>query len=348
MLNYDKYFKFNILTKLKIEQLYKGYVYDFTLKSKQRYTSMMCLYAYPLVDELKKLYNNELALSASTAQVLCGNKKISVRVKAFHIENAFTRISSIWDYIFIAINEYMQTELIASRHNKEEIIKSACIYKIPIVENDITRIISQPMEEEKQKEIQKKLRKQLVVITGSKLHKCIKDKYSYSEDLEKIFNLYESGAVNEMKELRNDITHSGNLGANFSITSSDFISNQAMSSKNVDFNSIRNIIIENMSIVKQAIEILNEFIINDKIPNRKGNENKEYYINQCKCNDCGCINCYADEIFGMVEKKLNLICLECGSLNVDANSNEKNKISEPVHDDILIRNIEKMSEILNS
>ena len=346
MLIYDEYFRFTIPTKVKIEKLYRRYTSDFITKEEKKHRSMMCYFAYPLVDELKNLYNNELSLSASIAEILCDSKKINLRVRAFHIENAFMRIVSVWDYIFLALNQYMQTELIASRYNKEEIIKASCYYKIAVKEKEAIRIVNKPMEDEKQDEIRKKLKKELVVITANNLHKCIKEKYAYNENIEKIFDLYKSEPVNEMKKVRNDIVHSGNLGANFSIIPSDMVANQAMSNKNIDFVNIKKIISENMNVVKNAIEILLDFIINDRIPNRKENENKIYYFHKCKCKDCGTINYYTDEIFHMLDKNLGLICSKCNSFNT-ISLNEKEKISEPVHDNMYIDYLEKMKEVLD-
>ncbi len=344
--SFEDLFCFNYLVKSKIKGQVGRYLIDFHNDNEKSdgFISMQCLYAYPLVKQLLTYYNNELAMCAAVSKVICNSNKKTKKVKAFHLENTLTRIISIWDYIFVVLNEYLQLELIADQQLKEQIIEESIVYKMPIYyEDGIFSLNRIPMDEEKQKEIRKKLSKELKVISPKILFETINSKYAKCKSIDDIFQLYNEDCIKQLKKIRNQVVHRSTLGADFDLVISDTFNAQALSSDiwtDEDFSEFTILIDNNMKIVGLALTQLYNFIRFDYFPNRIENKEKEYYLYYVKCKKCNEINYFPEEIMKISSE--GLMCTKCSSFDITVQ--RKVKVNEPVYEMKLINYIDKLKE----
>lgn len=344
--SFEDLFNFDYLMRIKIKGLIGKYIVEFEDDEEKGngLVSMQCIYAYPLIEQLRIYYNNELAVCAAVSKVICNSKRKNKRVKAFHLENTFTRIISMWDYIFGVINEYLQLELIADQQLKEQIIEESIVYKIPVYYNDGMYSLDKiPMEEEKQKEIRKKLNKELKVISPKILIDTYRSKYTECKYIDDIYKLYNEESIKQLKKVRNQVIHRSTLGADFNLIVSDIFNAQALSGNtwsSEDINQFVFLIDDNMKIIGLALTHLYNFVSFDYYPNRIENINKEYNLYYAKCQACNEIICYPEEIIKISTD--DLMCTKCSSFEITIE--RKVKVNEPVYEMRLINYIEDLRE----
>lgn len=154
MKNVLDYFSFNILTKIKVKKELHKYEITIPKTINTKYKSMVLLYGCTFLNDIINYYNEELALTAGICTSLHFSSKTERKI-CYHLENFYFRLMSCWDYIFIGLNEYLQTELIASRDIKEKIIEENLSLNIPIqYEEGYFRVFKIPLSEDKRKEIE--------------------------------------------------------------------------------------------------------------------------------------------------------------------------------------------------
>lgn len=335
------YFTFNILTKLKVRKKIQDYAIVIPKTISTKYKSMFLLYGCTFLNDIINYYNDELALTASICTSLHYSRKTEKKI-CYHLENFYFRLISCWDCIFIGLNEYLHTELIASRDIKEKIIEKNFSLNIPIQhEEGYIKVHKIPLSEEKRKEIEKRLKKELTVLTPSNLKIAIENKYEMNDYIKQIFEIYNNEqVVQQAKAIRNTIIHSDSLAKNFNFAVSDIFKGQVISSKQLD-DTIKKIdlISINMEMLKKAIKLLNEMITLDLFPNRIEDKSKQYFIQLFKCKECRKEYVYPSDYIETLA--LNPFCSFCYSENTEYV--ETAKVSQPYYEQVLIKFIEDIN-----
>lgn len=309
----NKYYKFSFFLKCQIIKKQKKYRLNLDNTNYTRFTSDRLLQAIPLLDELIRYYRVELTLFASVGIIIPVSKKNSIKQKFFHIENAIVRIVSTWEYIFIILNQYIDLGLVVSNHTKHRIIEGAGYTIVPVPDGMFIRMEKVPIHKEEGEEIKSKLKKELKVITPERLIQFVKDTYQINQQLENIFDLYNSKLVDKLKVQRNQFVHTGTLGANTKIEYSEMFNQQGLfvNIEKYDIEYIEKLVDENMEILKKAIKELCELIYKDLFPNRIENKDKVYKLQLIKCNECSSGEYIP---FDLLEKfKEYSLCLNCTS-----------------------------------
>lgn len=344
MKNVLNYFAFNISTKLKAKKKIKQYGIITPKNINTKYKSMYLLCGYTFLNDIINYYNEELALTACICTSLHYSSKTEKKI-CYHLENFYFRLISCWDYIFIGLNEYLQTELIASRDIKEKIIEENLSLNIPVEnEEGYFQIYKIPLSEDERKEKEKKLKKELTVLTPSNLKIAIRNKYEMNEYITKIFEIYNTEqVVQQAKVIRNTIIHSDSLAKNFNFTVSDIFGGQVISSKEFD-DTIKKIglVSINMEMLKKAINLLNEMITLDLFPNRIEDKSKQYFVQMYTCKDCKKEYVYPSDYIETLTS--NPFCSFCDSDNTEYVETEK--VSQPYYEQVLIKFIEDTKDYL--
>ncbi|WP_339249096.1 hypothetical protein [Paenibacillus sp. FSL P2-0136] len=336
------YYSFNTITKVKIKKAMKEYSIVIPNSIYTKYKSMLAIYGLSFLNEVVNYYNNDLALTASICTSLPLNEKTEKKI-CFHLEHYFFRLIACWDYTFIALNEFLHTELISSKDIKQKIIEENFFVSIPVKkEGGYIEILRFPVSEEEKKEVEKKLKKELTVLTPVNLKVAINKKYEMTDHIRQIFELYNNeDAIQQAKTIRNSIVHSDSLTKKFSFEVSDLFKGQVISSKTIsDTRNKIDLIFSSMEILKRAITLLKEMIILDLFPNRIENQLKEYYLHLIKCEKCNEENIIMADFVETLDH--NPVCLHCNSENTKLI--EKVKVSEPFYEQILMKFIEDTLE----
>jgi len=168
-----------------------------------------------------------------------------------------------------------------------------------------------PYDEEKQKEIRKKLKKSLVVLKPDTLKPKLEEMYEESNILKDIFECYSNVLVKDAKRIRNTILHSDSIQKNYSFGLNDPFAGTTICGRDRDFyEDMVDKIDGNIRLLRNAILLFREMVIEDKIPNRKENAGKIYIVFDFKCKKCGKTCTVPDLLEEYIEKYG--ICEECG------------------------------------
>ncbi|MGN7358521.1 hypothetical protein ACTHPF_13160 [Paenibacillus sp. SAF-054] len=337
------YVTFNWMDKIKIRRNLKKYNFIITNTVDTKYKSINLMYGCTFLHDIKKYYNIDLALTASICNSLPLNRKTEKKI-CYHLENFYFRLIACWDYIFIALNEYLHTELISSWDIKQKIIEGNSTISFPSInEEGYIQILKLPLPEEERKDIEKKLNKELKVLTPKNLKDAISKKYEMTIHIKQIFELYDAEkALQQAKSIRNSIIHSDSLTKDFNFDVSDLFKSQVISSKNInDIASIIDLVLPNMEILKKAISLLNEMITLDIFPNRIENSSEEYFIQLVKCKECEKEYIYTADFVETLDH--NPYCLFCNS-EKNTELIEKVKVSEPYYEQVFLKFYEDLME----
>ena len=143
-------------------------------------------------------------------------RKTSKEKLSYYLEIFYTKLVTCWEYLFVYINEYLQTGLLPNEQVKVELIESNMYEQIHIQHEEYIEIKRVPYNEEKQKLIRKNLRKSLVVLSPNALKSKINEMYEESELIKNIFECYSDEMVIDAKHIRNRIIHSDSIQKNYS------------------------------------------------------------------------------------------------------------------------------------
>lgn len=332
MKNSFDYFSLDYFTKIKIRKKINEYVVVKPKAAGTKYKSMLVWYGYGFLDDIINYYNQDLTLTASICTSIKYGKKTEKKI-CYHLDSFYFRLISCWDYIFIGLNEYLQTELISSRDIKEKIIEKNCFYnEFTPHESGGTQVNKIPYPEEDQEEIKKELKKELIVLTPSKLKSVIEKKYEVNDTIKQIFEIYDCNkALQEAKTIRNTIIHSDSLSKGFNFGVDDIFMSQVISSKQIEDTSKKIDLVEmNMEALKKAIELYQKMIIFDLFPNRIKDKEKEFYVQLFKCNDCETDYVFPSDYIETLS--VDPICLKCGCDSKKFEYVETAKVSQPYYD----------------
>ncbi|WP_242396688.1 hypothetical protein [Clostridium butyricum] len=310
----------------------------------------MILATLPLIEELKSYYNNDLCISVATSVEVAKRTKFNLRTHAYYAENALVRICNTWEYLFIILNQFLDTDLIVGNDVRNKVIEAKC-HNIDFVKSKsgykpvITPLADNVIEEIKP--ILKKKHKLFKISTKKKansFHKAFKKKYSVNDNLQIILQIYYGDDVKEMIELRNEFIHRRPLGAKFSVAPIDFIPAQGIDINPkgwYDFQKLDEKLEKNLSIIRTAIQMLVDIIFSNDVPKLKINESKTFFAYKVWCNNCSrelLINDCTVECFKNHDS--SLICPYCKKNDTVVNE----KIE--VHDRYYFSNIKEYNEFI--
>lgn len=319
-------FIFDNEVKMNVENLLLRYRDEFHPKLLKTETTtdfgtvMICM---PLIEEIKYYFNNDLCISVATSIAVTRNTDFNLRTHAYYVENAIIRISNCWEYLFIILNQFYQTDLIVGNDIRDNIIYAKCHnikfikkgegYKIkatPLPDNEIEEI--KPALEKEHKLFNISINKKKNIFT-----RILKKKFTTNDSLQSLMDIYFSAEIKEIIALRNEMVHRRSLGSKYTMAPLDFIPGQGVSIDQQGWCSFKEIDIKlekNLVAIQQAIQLMINIIFSNEVPNLKVNEGLTFFVFKVKCNNCTktlLINDMTLESFECIEA--SAICPYCNS-----------------------------------
>lgn len=337
----------------EISSLLKTYRDSFEpnlLNENHTFDNASALSLFPLTEEIKYYYNNDLCISVSTSISLYRKTNFKLREHSFHLENSIFRIANIWEYLFICLNQFLGVQMIVGHDLRNKIIEAKC-HNIDFIKHGngykpiVTRLPEDIIDEIKP-DIKRK-QKLFDISTISKknrFHKQVKRKYSSHENLQYIFDLYYCDEVKSLINIRNEIVHRRPICAKGSVAPLDFMPAQGISfNPNGWFNyeDIDVLLEKNIFALRGAVQMLIDLIFTNDIPNLKGNGNETFLVYKVKCNNCGkrlLINDITVETYEATD--LEIICPHCNSADTTVGDTME------VHDQYYVDNIRCYGEFM--
>ncbi|MBU5313480.1 hypothetical protein KQI38_15770 [Tissierella carlieri] len=312
-------------------------------------TSMM-LTMKPLIEELKFYYNNDLCLAVGTSLSIAKLNRFNLRTYSYYYENSLFRIACAWEYIFIVLNEFLQTGLVVGRDLKEW-IEEVAYYKIDFVEcYNGYKVITTRLPEETIDEIRPRIKNKTKLFNishkkdSNSFLKAYKKQFSKNDMFQQIIDTYKSEEVKEIFQLRHEVVHRRPLGAKFSIAPLDFILGQGVKCNPNGWSDIirlPDLLEKNIYALKFAIQNLVNIIFNNDVPKSKGGKDITFYVYKVSCVKCEkifLINELKADCF--LSKKLLLLCPFCGETDTQIGDRHE------VHDRYYFSNIREYNEDL--
>jgi len=149
----------------------------------------------------------------------------------------------------------------------------------------------------------------LIVLTPDKLKWKIGETYEESELISDIFECYSDNLVTEAKHIRSLIVHSDSLQKNYSFGVNGLFHDIAICSRCKDyFPKLISRIDDNMFMMKKALLLFEEMVINDKIPNHIENAGEKFKIYDYKCDVCDSKYIVPDMLEEYFEKYVAFSC----------------------------------------
>lgn len=305
---------------------------------------------FPIMEELKHYYNNELCVSIATCIAVERNIEFDLKTHSYYAESAIIRIANIWEYLFIVLNQFLGIQMIVGRDLRQSIIEAKC-HNIEFIKHEggykpkITRLPEDVIE--KIKPLLKKEQKLFdisVKAQNNSFHKQVKKKYSRNENLQFIFDLYYCDVVKEIISIRNEIVHRRPLSAKGSVAPIDFLPTQGISYDPkgwFDFKDLGIKLEKNIYALKAAIQMLIDLIFSNDIPNLKENEDNTFFVYKVSCKCCNKVLLINDfTVKNFQENNMNIICPYC-----EKDDTVTGDIME-VHDNYYFENIYEYTEFL--
>lgn len=321
-------FIFDNEVKKNIEILLLKYRNEFHPKIFYKETTTdfgMIMNCQPLIEELKYYFNNDLCISVATSMAITRNTDFNLRTHAYYLENAITRINNSWEYLFIILNQFYQTDLIVGKDIRTNMIYAKCndiefvkkgngykIKLIPLSKNRIEEIM--PSLEREHKFFNISINKKKNVFT-----KMLKQQYTLNDRLQSLLDIYFSEETKEIIALRNEIVHRRSLGAKYSMAPLDLIPGQGVSINPQGWYSFKEINIKlekNLVALRESIQQMINIIYSNEVPNLKSNENNTFIVFKVNCNNCLKTILINDiTVKGLDTIKVSVICPNCNSKN---------------------------------
>lgn len=254
-----KYISFTYRERITIQKILKRFYIVNEEYVNTKYKSSLILMGSAFVYELINFYNKNVSLNAGICKSIKYNSTNNEKLK-YYLELFYTKLVICWEYLFSYINEYLKTGLMPNKQVKEELIAN---------------------------QMGESPGKKLIVLTPDKLKRKIGEIYEESELINDIFECYSDNLVTEARYIRNLIVHSDSLQKNFSFGVNDIFHDVAICSRDTDyFPKLISRIDDNMFMLKKALLLFREMVINDKIPNHIENAGKKFKTYDYKCGVC--------------------------------------------------------------
>ncbi|QKS73069.1 hypothetical protein FLK61_41505 [Paenalkalicoccus suaedae] len=332
-------FIFDNEVKKNVENLLLKYRDEFhpTLLNKETTTDFgMIMNCQPLIEELKHYFNNDLCISVATSIAITRNTDFNLRTHAYYVENAITRITNSWEYLFIILSQFYQTDLIVGNDIRDNMIYAKCNDIEFVKKGNSYKIKLTPLPEKRIEEIMPSLEREhrLFNISINKkknvFTKILKQKYTLNDRVQSLLDIYFSEETKEIIALRNEIVHRRSLGAKYSMAPLDFIPGQGVSINQqgwYSFKEIDNKLEKNLVALRQSIQQMINIIFSNEVPNLKSNENYTFIVFKVNCNNCLKTILINDVIVkGLESIEISVICPNCNSENTEIG--EKMEVSD--------------------
>lgn len=310
--------------KKYVRRTLKKYRDEFKPESRKVYIPSdfgMMLGGVPLLEELKFYYNNDLCLSVATSMAMVSGTDFNLRTHAYHLENAVSRIANTWEYIHIALNRVLDMEMIVGEDLRNQIIDAKCSNIEFVKDKNGYRPVIMPISDDEIMKIKPELEKKYKLLATSinlrksRFHKTLKEKYTITDDIQRLKELFQCEEVRRIIELRNESAHRRSLGARYSVAPIDFMPSQGISINPkgwYDFADIGGILEKNLAICREALHILVKMVFYSERPNQKENEGKRFFVYNIYCNNCTKNFALPDfTVEFMQERNEKLVCPLC-------------------------------------
>ncbi len=308
-------FDSNILKLAEHEVIWLRRSFDENIPDEKTDVGFASMYAYMILKQLQDYFNDELCVSSAFLLLLIKSETVKFKVKAYHAENLIFRLVTFWDYYYTIINEYLQLGFIADHQIKQQIITSKCydIHFIPIDGGKGSKVVTTPKDEEVQKRIKEELNNSLTVINKRDVKKVLHRNFALTDRFKKILKLIDSPCIKDLKKIRNQVIHRRSLGADVTVDLG-FLG-QSISVKRegwLDFEALAQIIQKNLKTIGDALQLMHEVILLDERPNSIENKDRQFFVCQVKCTECG-----ADDILteSLMEEPDKVFCTSCWKLS---------------------------------
>lgn len=299
--------------------------------------------------ELFNYYNNDICIDAAKFLTMKeSTENYNFRVIMSLVDSLSTKICSCWEYMFQILNHYFSLELNSMALNKEKIDNLYAKKMEFVKEGDIIHIeYVDWTEEEKEKIASEVLKKKKVLNVGEKakgIKKEIRNKgYVVSERFQKISILYAQECVENMKKfVRNIVMHKKSASFTYVIGEIDNLSpNEGINFNRsgwIEVNDFQKMLIENIAVLKEALQIAYDIVcLGDKLVHI-GNENKTYEIVLLECINCKKNINMTDGLYELMLKMDGQVnCPECKNR---MNYQSKGKTSEFEYNQVFYREVD--------
>lgn len=297
--------------------------------------SMMIMLGADLASNLIAFFNQDILLNACICKSIGNGKEKKL---SYYLEIFYTKLATGWEYLFVYMNEILQTGLIPNEQVKRQLIESSMYEQVMIQHDGHVEIKYIPYDEEKQQEIRRELKKSYVVLAPWELKKRIGEMYEESELIKSIFDYYSDELVKDSKYIRNAIIHSDSIQKSYSFGVDKVFGGTAICSRNIDYyKEMVEKIDRNIVLLRKAILLFWEIVREDKIPNRIENAGRVYTVFDHICSKCGEVSIVPDrfeECFERFEK-----CRVCGEK--EFNEKKKYQVSELYYGTLLSNYLSK-------
>jgi hypothetical protein len=305
---------------------------------------------FPVIEELKYFYNNDVCVSVATSIALIRKTKFDLRVHSYYLEGAILRIANAWEYLFIILNQFLGVQMVVGTDLRDSIIEAKCHdirfekhgngYK-PIITRLPDEVVDRikPLIKKEQKLFDISIRPR-----NNRFHKAVKKMYSKHNNIQYIFDIYYSDDVKELINIRHEIVHRRPIGARGSISPIDIVPVQGISFDPkgwFEFEGIDSLLKKNLYALRTSIQMLIDIVFNNDLPNLKGNENETFIVYKVECNNCNkelLINDISIDFFKNMNEKP--ICPYCKKRNTNIG-----ELME-VHDQYYFNNLTSYSEFI--
>lgn len=318
---------------------------------KGRMTNSLDFVTYAgLFSEIFNYYNNDICIDVAKFSTMKDSiENYNFRAMMSLIDSLSTKICSCWEYMFQILNHYFSLELNSMAINKEKIDNMYSKKMIFVKEGNVIRIEYVDWTEEEKEVVAKEVLKKKKVLNIGKGAKTFKKEirkqgYAVNERLQRISILYSQECVEKMKQtVRNIIMHKKSATFIYAIGEmDDLFCNEGISlNKNgwIKANDYYKMLVENLEILKEAIQMAYDIVcLGDKLVHI-GNENKTFEIVLLRCSNCDKnVNMTAD-MYEIMSKRVGQInCPECKNI-MDFQS--KGITSEFEYNQVVYRELEK-------
>ncbi|PHF65851.1 hypothetical protein [Priestia aryabhattai] len=281
-----------------------------------------------LIDILEELFNyfhNDILVSAATFETVKLQPSYTIKTIGYHAENTLSRIVSLWDYLFILLNEYLGTQLLASYQIRDKILKAEFIDFTFVKSDEGTyNALVKPINLSKIEKMLhiKKLSPSLKVFKlhknnkNNNMYRAFKKEFQPTSKIDDLFALYKQHSESTCKEIRNEIIHQRSLGfaVSFSGNLMDLPIRRPVVNINrngwKDFDELFSDVETNLNLLFQGLNKLYKILKDDDFPNALSLNGRVFTLRNYYCKNCSSTFSIPEELSEDILKKF-IVCPKC-------------------------------------
>lgn len=252
------------------------------------------LYASVFDNTVTAFFNRDLALSVATYLTLASQSDIPAAQRWYFAEDAVSRVSRCWEYLFQVVRPFIGMDTLAHRGVKDDYLMRAAydVHFLPKESGD-TSVVYTPIEREAALERvafgRRELRYATVDRAARQLREEIFKRYHKVHWLVQVFDLARSAEILDLIELRNQIAHWSPAASALRMPiggRSRMSIRFGPSSGLITEDALRILLVKGMSTTRNAIALARRAIFTADIPNRIGTEPESFAVNGITCPRC--------------------------------------------------------------